>query len=79
MDATVLATCKKAWMTNNIMDDSLSSLNQRLQRRQRNILMFLDNAPFHSTNRTSKIPRQRRNHLTAESSQSGNVNTTKAF
>ena len=41
---------KKAWMTNDIMDNILSSLNQRLQRAQRNIMLFLDNAPCHSTN-----------------------------
>ena len=35
-------------MTNVIMDNILSSLNQRLQQRQRNILLFLDNAPCHS-------------------------------
>ena len=40
----------KAWMTNNIMNHILRSLNQRLQRRQRIILLFLDNAPCHSTN-----------------------------
>ena len=39
---------RKAWMTNDIMDSILSSLNQRLQRRQRNILLFLGNAPCHS-------------------------------
>ena len=42
-------------MTNDIMDNILSSLNQRLQRRQRNILLFLDNAPCHSTNLEGKI------------------------
>ena len=42
-------------MTNDIMDNILSSLNQRLQRRQRNILLFLDNAPCHSTNLEGKF------------------------
>ena len=46
---------KKAWMTNDIMDNILSSLNQRLQRRQRNILLFLHNAPCHSTNLEGKF------------------------
>ena len=46
---------KKAWMTNDIMDNILSSLNQRLQQRQRNILLFLDNAPCHSTNLEGKF------------------------
>ena len=41
---------KKAWMINDVMDNILSSLNQRLQQRQRNISLFLDNAPCHSTN-----------------------------
>ena len=41
---------KKAWMTNNVMDNIRSSLDQCLQQRQRNILLFLDNAPCHSTN-----------------------------
>lgn len=42
-------------MTNDVMNDILSSLNQRLQRRQRNILLFLDNAPCHSTNLEGKF------------------------
>ena len=70
-------------MTNNIMDGILRSLNQRLQRRQRNILLFLDNAPCHSTNHfkvlAQKKPCQRRSHLRAESSQAGNVNTRRAL
>ena len=40
---------KKAGMTNDIMDNILSSLKQRLQRRQRNTLLFLDNTPCHSS------------------------------
>ena len=73
----------KAWMTNNIMDDILRLLNQRLQRRQRNIVLFLDNAPCHSTNHlkvlAQKKPCKRRSHLPAEWSQAGNVNTKRAL
>ena len=46
---------KKAWMTNDVMNDILTSLNQRLQQRQRTILLFLDNAPCHSTNLEGKF------------------------
>ena len=38
---------KKAWMTSEIMDDILASLNQRLKREDRHILLLLDNAPCH--------------------------------
>ena len=42
-------------MTNDIMDNILSSLNQCLQRQQRNILLLLDIAPCHSTNLEGKF------------------------
>ena len=73
-------------MTNDIKDNILNSLNQCLQRQQRNILLFLDNAPCHSSNLehhfnifAQLIPRQRCSHLTAELWQAGNVNTRCTF
>ena len=35
----------KAWMNSEIMSEELSKLNQRLKRKKRNILLFMDNAP----------------------------------
>ena len=37
----------KAWMNNEIMSEVLSRLNRRLKRQKRNILLFMDNAPWH--------------------------------
>ena len=38
---------KKAWMTTEVMTEVLSKLNGRLKRRNRQILLFMDNAPCH--------------------------------
>ena len=37
----------KAWMDFNILDDVLSKLNRKLARENRNVILFLDNAPCH--------------------------------
>ena len=38
----------KAWMNSDLMLEILLSLDRRLQRQQREILLFMDNAPCHS-------------------------------
>ena len=38
---------KKAWMVNGILDEFLKSLNRRMARDNRHILMLMDNAPSH--------------------------------
>ena len=38
---------KKAWMTTEVMTEVLSKLSGRLKRRNRQILLFMDNAPCH--------------------------------
>jgi len=37
----------KSWMDFNILDEVLSKLNRKLARKQRNVILFLDNAPCH--------------------------------
>ena len=37
----------KAWMNTGIMTEVLSKLNRRLKRKNRRILLFMDNAPCH--------------------------------
>jgi hypothetical protein len=38
---------KKAWMTSAIYEDWLKTVNKTMKRQNRNILMFVDNAPSH--------------------------------
>ena len=38
---------KKAWMTSEIFEEILAQLNRRMKRQNRNIILFLDNAPCH--------------------------------
>lgn len=49
---------KKSWMTSAIFSDYLTSLNTRLQQLNRNILLFLDNAPVHPSVVLSNIKLQ---------------------
>ena len=38
---------KKAWMTSYIFDNWLRTFNDKMRREERNVLLFLDNAPSH--------------------------------
>ena len=44
----------KAWMDFNILDNVLSKLNRKLAQEQRNVILFLDNAPCHPSDMKGK-------------------------
>ena len=46
---------KKAWMNSDLMTDILTSLNRRLQLKQRKIMLFMDNAPCHPADLQDKL------------------------
>ena len=46
---------KKAWMTTAIFEEWLQSVNNRMKRERRKILMFLDNAPSHPNKDRSNV------------------------
>ena len=78
----------KAWMNSDLMLEILLSLDRRLQRQQREILLFMDNAPchpasFHLRNITvyflPKNTTSKTQHWIAELSQVGSVNTRKSY
>ena len=45
----------KAWMTSETMSEVLSKLHRRLQRQKRNVLLFMDNAPYHPSSLQDKF------------------------
>jgi len=67
---------KSAWMTSDIFEDYLGKLNERMPQENRNIILFLDNAPVHPAPSLSNvklilfhaIQLQKHNHWTQESS-----------
>lgn len=46
---------KKAWMDTKLFTEWLNSVNKRMKKRRRNILLFLDNAPSHPTIKLSNV------------------------
>ena len=38
---------KKAWMTSKIYEDYLQTLDNKMRRQKRHIILFVDNAPSH--------------------------------
>ena len=42
-------------MTSEIMSEVLSKLHRRLQRQKRNVLLFMDNAPYHPSSLQDKF------------------------
>lgn len=47
---------KKAWMTSDIYEEFLHRLDRQMQRKQRHILLFVDNAPSHPFVRVKFLP-----------------------
>lgn len=46
---------KKAWMNSDLMTDILTSINRRLQLKQRQITLFMDNDPCHPAGLKDKL------------------------
>jgi len=46
---------KSVWMTSDIFEDYLEKLNERMRQENRNIILFLDNAPVHPAPSLSNV------------------------
>ena len=80
----------KAWMKTDIMENVMSKLNSKMKRENRNIILFLDNAPCHPPSLKGKFsniqieflpktPHRAHSLLAQESSKLGKLTTGRSY